>query len=168
MSRVRVPGSVYRRSNGRWTALTPRVFEGSSVVRRRLSLGAFDTESAATEALKAFHVERSSSSNLNFGRMSVADYLSDWLGLVRSQFEAGHLARRTMSGYEEAVRIHISPGLGHIRVADLNHLVVHGWLISLREAKGLSDRSVVKLYRVFHRAMADAQLPVTRLLYRSI
>jgi hypothetical protein len=43
-------------------------------------------------------------------------------------------------------------------MGDLNHLVVHGWLASLREAKGLSDRTVVRLYRVFHRAMADAPL----------
>ena len=159
MSKVRVPGSVYQRSSGRWAALSAPVFDQGRGVRRRISLGTFPSESDGVEALKAFHAERSTSSTLNMGRTRVANYLSDWLGLVRSQYEVGHLARRTLGGYEEAVRIHISPGLGHLRVADLNHLVVHGWLTSLREAKGLSDRTVVRLYRVFHRAMADAPLP---------
>jgi len=159
MSRVRIPGSVYQRSSGRWAALSAPVFDERRGVRRRISLGTFPSESDGLEALKAFRAERSSSSILNLGRMSVADYLTDWLGLVRSQYEVGHLARRTVGGYEEAVRLHIAPGLGHICVGDLNHLVVHGLLSSLREAKGLSDRSVLKLYRVFHRAMADAPLP---------
>ena len=44
MSRVRVPGSVYQRSNGRWAALTPAVFDDSRIAHRRLSLGAFDTD----------------------------------------------------------------------------------------------------------------------------
>ena len=158
MSHVRVPGSVYRRSSGRWAATTAPVFDQERGVRRRISLGTFETESEAVEALSRFHARTSPASEVEAGRMRVADYLSDWLNLVASQADVGHLARRTLSGYEEAVRVHISPGLGHLRVDDLNHLVVHGWLSSLREAKGLSDRSVVRLYRVFHRAMADAPL----------
>lgn len=158
MSHVRVPGSVYRRSSGRWAALTAPVFDESRAVRRRISLGTFETEPEAVEALSRFHAGTSPASVVEVGRLRVADYLSDWLRLVRGQVDVGHLARRTLSGYEKAVRIHITPGLGHHRVADLNHLVVHGWLSSLREAKGLSDRTVVRLYRVFHRAMADAPL----------
>ena len=128
-------------------------------VRHRVSLGTFGSQVEAAGALRRFQDDGLGSTTADLTRIELADYLSGWLDLVRSQVDVGHLARRTLSGYEEAVRIHISPGLGHLRVGDLNHLVVHGWLTSLREAKGLSDRTVVRLYRVFHRAMADAPLP---------
>ena len=75
------------------------VFDERRGVRRRVSLGTFPSESEGVEALKAFHLERSPSSNLNMGRIRVADYMTDWLGLVRSQYEVGHLARRTLGGY---------------------------------------------------------------------
>jgi integrase len=80
------------------------------------------------------------------------------LVLVESQVEVGHLARRTASGYEEALRLHVVPALGHLRVEDVNHLVIHDWLTSLRRAKGLSDQTVLRVYRTLHRAMADAPL----------
>ncbi len=159
MSSVRVPGSVYQRSSGRWTGVTSAVFDPVEGRSRRVSLGTFDSRVEAQQALTEFNNARSVRSGLDVGRQLLGEYLVGWLKLVESQVEVGHLARRTLGGYEEAVRIHISPGLGHLRVADLNHLVVHGWLTSLREAKGLSDRTVVRLYRVFHRAMADAPLP---------
>jgi len=155
MSSVRLPGSVYRRSSGRWTAMTSPVFDPQVGSRRRISLGTFESRMSALEALAAFQGKRRS---VEVGRQRMSEYLTQWLDLVSSQLDVGHLARRTASGYEQAVRLHINPGLGHLRLSELHHLVVHEWLTSLRTAKGLSDRSVLRVYRVAHRAMADAPL----------
>lgn len=155
MSSVRVPGSVYRRVSGRWAAVTSPVFDPQVGRRRRISLGTFETRESALEAMSLFNADRRT---VEIGLQRVGDYLTRWLELVNSQVEVGHLARRTASGYEQAVRLHIRPGLGYLRMHDLNHLVVHRWLTGLRTAKQLSDRSVVRIYRVAHRAMADAPI----------
>lgn len=157
MSSVRMPGSVYQRPSGRWAAVTPALFDRQSGRRRRISLGTHETRQDALEALAAFQADRKTS---HLGRQRLGHYLDRWLELVESQVEVGHLARRTASGYREAVHLHIVPALGHLRLDELNHLVVHDWLTSLRRVKGLSDQTVVRLYRTLHRAMADA--PVDR------
>lgn len=155
MSSVRVPGSVYRRESGRWAAVTSPVFDPAEGRRRRISLGTYETREDALDALAGFRDDRM---QVDVGRQRLGEYLVRWLVLVDSQVEVGHLARRTASGYEEAVRIHLAPALGHVRLGDLNHLVVHDWLTSLRRLKGLSDQTVVRLYRTLHRALADAPL----------
>ncbi len=120
----------------------------------------FGGRTEALTALATFHQERgrTSAAVLDIRRMSVGDWLTDWLELVEGQVDAGHLARRTASGYEEVVRIHLVPALGHLCVGDLNHLVVHRFLMGLKDTRGLSDRTRQRVYRVFHRAMADCPL----------
>ena len=120
MSKVRVPGSVYLRSSGRWAAVTSSSFDPGAGRSRRISLGTFASRDEAVSVLDEFNTTRSMG---DVGRQCLGDYLSGWLGLVGSQVEVGHLARRTASGYREAVEIHVVPALGHLRVADLNHLV---------------------------------------------
>jgi hypothetical protein len=161
LSRIRVPGSVYRRSNGRWTAITPEVFDHHSGTSRRVSLGTFDSRSQAVDALTAFHHGRevSMSNATHVLRMRLSDYLTDWLGLVKAQVDAGHLARRTFSGHEAAIRLHIIPALGSMRIEDLDGLTIHRWLIGLKSQKGLADRTILRLFRSLHRALADSSLP---------
>ena len=155
MSSIRVPGSVYRRASGRWAAVTPPVFDSNVGQRRRISLGTFESREDALEALTAFQGDRRTA---EIGRQRLGEYLTRWLELVESQVAVGHIGRRTATGYEQAVRLHISPAMGHLRLDELNHLVVSDWLTSLRVGKGLSDQTVVRLYRTLHRAIADAPL----------
>ncbi len=155
MSSIRVPGSVYRRDSGRWAVLSPPMFDSEVGRRRRISLGTFETREKAIEALARFRDDRVS---VEVGRQRLDEYLARWLELVESQVDAGHLARRTSGGYREAVQLHISPALGHHRLGDINHLVVHDWLTSLRRVTGLADQTVLRLYRTLHRALADAPL----------
>jgi hypothetical protein len=138
MSSVRVPGSVYRRASGRWAAVSPP-FDPGTGRRRRLSLGTFESRVDALKELADFHGNRRP---VEVIRLQVREYLARWLALVTSQVEVGHSARRTASSNEQAVRLHISPALGHLRLAELNHHVIHGWLTSLRKARGLSDQTV--------------------------
>ena len=159
MSSVRVPGSVYQRESGRWTAVTSHVFDPQVGRQRRISMGTFGTRKDALDALTQFNADRRT---MEVGRQSVSEYLTRWLKLVESQVEVGHLARRTATGYQQAVRLHIRPGLGHLRLGDLDHVVIHQWLNGLRAAKGLSDRTVLRIFRVAHRAMADAPLNHTQ------
>jgi hypothetical protein len=52
MVRLKVPGSVYERANGRWTAQTPQIYDPTRQQWRRLSLGTFATRAEAEEKLR--------------------------------------------------------------------------------------------------------------------
>ncbi len=162
MVRMKVPGSVYRRSNGHYQAVGPEVYDPVEGRRRRPGLGTYETKSEAKKALVRFHEERSHSGTYLTGAdlrsRRLSDWLDEWLGLIEGQQRSGRLGVRTVWGYRTAVEHHIRPALGHVRIGDLNHLVVHRWLSSLGEIKRLSDRTVQRLYRTLHRALSDAPL----------
>ena len=110
-----------------------------------------------------FHEERTNLgtylTSADLRSRKLAGWLDEWLLLIEGQRRSGKLGVRTVSGYRTAVELHIRPALGHVRIGDLNHLVVHRWLVSLGEDKGLSDRTVQRMYRTLHRALSDAPLP---------
>jgi integrase len=163
MARMNIPGSVYRRSNGKFQAVGPEVYDPETGTRRRPGLGAYDTKREAKAALVRFHEERMNSGSYltaaDLRSQRLADWLDEWLVLIDGQRKAGKLGVRTVSGYRSAVDLHIRPALGHVLVGDLHHLAVHRWLVSLGEDKGLSDRTVQRMYRTLHRALSDAPLP---------
>ena len=163
MTRINMPGSVYRRDNGKFQAVRPEVYDPIKGRRRRPALGTYDTMRQAKEALVRFHEERSNSGTyltaVDLHNTRLSNWLDEWLVLIEGQQRSGKLGVRTVSGYRTAVELHIRPALGHVRIGDLNHLVVHRWLISLGENKGLSDRTVQRLYMTLHRALSDAPLP---------
>jgi AP2 domain len=123
MAKVKLAGSVHRRSNGRWTAHTPTAYDATTGRRRRISLGTFATQQEARDALQAFHQRRGSSgfglTDVETRRMTLDFYLRHWLAIVDSQVRSRALAIRTRSGYESAVRLHICPMIGSIRVGEL-------------------------------------------------
>jgi hypothetical protein len=59
MSSVRVRGSVYQWSSGRWAAVSTPVFDVRVGERRRLSLGTFESRVGALDALTGFNADRS-------------------------------------------------------------------------------------------------------------
>jgi len=163
MVRMNIPGTVYRRPNGKFQALGPFVHDPTQGKWVRPNLGVHDTEDEANDALLRFHDEKNAGGSvltaLDVRSTLVRQYLKEWLTLVQGQVESGQLARRTATGYESAIRLHIAPALGHLKVADLNHLVIHRWLVTLGQDKGLADRTILRIYRTLHRAMADSPLP---------
>jgi integrase len=163
MARMNIPGSVYRRNNGKYQAVAPEVYDPKKGKRRRPGLGTYDTKRDAKEALVRFHDERLNAGTYLTGadlrNRKLGSWLDEWLVLIEDQKRSGKLGVRTVSGYRSAVELHIRPALGHVRIGDLHHLVVHRWLVSVGEDKGLSDRTVQRLYRTLHRALSDAPLP---------
>ena len=160
MVRMKVPGSVYRRANGRWIALSPEVYDADREEWRRIGLGTYGTRAEAEIELKRFNESISSSRALSSAEirgMRVDRYLDNWLELVAEQRRTGVLAASTASGYESAVRLHIKPVMGRRRIKDLDERVVVDWLAGLKR-KGLADRTVLRVYRTAHRAFADSRL----------
>lgn len=157
-------GTINKRRNGRWTAVTEPVWDERTGKERRITVGTFDRKRDAADALRATE-QRLAEGTITLTAAGIrkrrlGDWLkTDWADLLRDQYEAGTIALNTRKGYLADVRLYILPHIGQRRIGDLNADVVHRWLLRLR-AKGLSDRSVQKAFRTLYRAMGDAGLPI--------
>jgi integrase len=90
-------------------------------------------------------------------KLTVAAYLSGWLGDVRP-----NLKPRTWASYEEACRLYLTPGIGHIKLADLRDHHIRGLYASMRKInrpeaeEGSGDET---LRRLLAARATVAQLP---------
>jgi integrase len=81
----------------------------------------------------------------------VRQYLERWLDDVA----AGRVRETTLVGYRDIVNRHLVPAMGDIPLLRLTAPQVQGYLTAkLRE--GLAPATVLKHFRVLHRALADA------------
>jgi integrase len=86
------------------------------------------------------------------GRQTLATYLSGWLETVRPP----ELAESTWRRYEEYVRHHLTPALGHIKLAQLTPQMIAQLYTDLQREKGLSSTTVHHTHAVLHRALEVA------------
>lgn len=136
-------GSIYRRGDGRWAAALTltgtgrRTFYGKSrqEVARRLAAAIRDRDQGIPVVPE---------------KTAVASYLRTWLEGIESTIRPGTWVR-----YEEYVRLHINPSLGHHRLSRLAPQHVQE-LYSTKLAEGLSPTSVRHLHAVLHLALKQA------------
>ncbi len=167
-------GSIWQRADGRWAAAvyvpTPAGGEKRKYVYGRTRE---EVHRKAQDLLRA----RRDGTPVPDGRLTVADYLTEWLA------EVVKVQRRpkTYQGYEGVVRLHLIPGLGKKRLARLTAREVrtfvadvrtacqccrHGWDAKRAEprccAAGeccsalLSTRMVQSIHAVLRNALEDA------------
>jgi len=153
-----VPGSTWQRPNGKWTAQSGQITKDRRVVAPRRTLGTFDTKEEADEA-RVRHILIEDPPVMSADETTVvSEYLAGWLaGTIREREATGDLARSTRRDYQQVVGSHIVPALGHLRIKDLIPARVVAWLRLLR-VKGLSERTVQKVWRVLYKALEDADL----------
>jgi len=150
-------GSIHRRANGKYTAVTePQQRPDGKKCRR--SLGTFDSRNEAERALARYNAEtpRTSTPRQDSDPW-MADILTGWKDKQRLRCEAGTIARQTRQGYDGIIDRHLLPELGHLRVSDLTPDRLELYQLELH-AQGLSDRSVVYIWRVLSKALKDARL----------
>jgi len=83
--------------------------------------------------------------------MIVGEYLDKWLkGSVR-----GTVRQSTLDRYESAVRLHIRPALGRLKLKKLSPAHVQGFYQDRLDA-GLAPASVNKLHVILHKALDQA------------
>ena len=166
---IALAGSVIERPSGRFTAVTPPVYDGAYRKVRR-SLGTFDERDQAVEALRWANlagfrtVTPTPASEL--AEVPLAEYLADWLLDLADEERAGRISHRTRTDYEQVVSRHIVRRLGRVRLGDLTAEQVSRWLgevaagrTGARPGRRPSERTVQKVHRVLHRALGDAGMP---------
>jgi integrase len=82
--------------------------------------------------------------------VTMAELLKDWLAGCESR-----LAVTTVSGYEIAIRKHISPGIGRIKLSELQPLHLQRFYAGLLK-QGLSERTVEWIHTVCSASLKQA------------
>lgn len=85
-------------------------------------------------------------------KMTVGDWLDIWL----EQYVKNSVAPYTRDSYERAVRNHIKPALGSLKLIELTPLRIQMFYNTLMSEKGLSPKTVKNVNGVFHRALEKA------------
>lgn len=126
--------------------------------RRQRKRSGFRTKREAQDALRAEQVDRERGDHVEDSPTTVAEFLDGWLrGLP-----ARELAPSTVDAYERAVRTHIKPHLGGVKVQDLTPQRIAGFLGDLRTNgrregdEPLSAKTVANVRGVLSTALDDA------------
>ncbi len=138
-------GSIYQRSDGRWTATITLEGEG----RRRKSFYG-KTRKEVQEQLKVALREQQQGMLMATPQQTVEQFFTQWL-----EDHKAALRIRSFERYEELTRLHIIPVLGHHRLQKLTPQHVQA-LYTKKLQEGLSSTTVNGLHAMLHKALDDA------------
>jgi len=137
-------GSIYQRKDGRWTAEIS--LEGG---KSKFLYG--KTRKEVQEKLKTALYEQQKGILVTGPQQHVGQFLTHWLEDVHKQ----SIRSRTYERYEEIVRLHLVPGIGHHQLQKLSpqHLQL---FYKKKLEEGLSATTVISFHNVLHKALETA------------
>jgi integrase len=109
--------------------------------RRQPRIGPFGSEREASQALTRVLGEVSAGLHAGDRKLTVGEYLARWLEDRRPE-----LKPRTWASYEEACRLYFTPGIGHLKLADLrdHHIrAVYAAMRKINRPEAGDDRSEI-------------------------
>src|SRR5260370_6234297 len=142
--RGRGEGSIYRRKDGRWTAEIS--IEGG---RSKFLYG--KTRREVQEKLKTALYEEPQGILVTGRQQKVGQFLTHWLEGVHKR----SIRPRTYERYEEIVRLHLAPGIGHHLLQKLSPQHLQSFYAKKLE-EGLSATTVISFHNVLHKALETA------------
>jgi integrase len=137
-------GSIYKRSDGRWAAGI--TLEGG---KRKTFYG--KTKKEVQEKLKIALYEQQKGILVTGPQQKVGQFLVHWLENVHKQ----SVRDRTYERYEEIVRLHLVPGIGHLQLQKLSAQHLQSFYTHKLE-EGLSSTTVISFHNVLHKALQTA------------
>src|SRR5215204_6935244 len=145
-------GSISRRKDGRWMGrYTVHTAEGP---KQRAVYGRTRVE--ASQKLTKAMADRDGGLTFDAGSLTLGEYLDRWL----SECVEGTVRESTLERYEYAIRPHIKPALGRIKLKNLTPAHVRAFyrfkLDGTEGSPGLSPATVHKLHGVLHKALDQA------------
>ena len=140
-------GTITRRKDGLYMA---RYWIETPKGSKRKTIYGKKREEVADRLARAL-AERANGIVYDDENMTIGEYLDSWLkGSVR-----GSVRQSTFDRYESAVRLHIKPALGRLKLKKLTPAHVQGFYQDRLDA-GLAPASVNKLHTILHKALSQA------------
>jgi len=137
-------GSIYRRKDGRWTAEI-------SLEGRKSKFLYGKTRKEVQEKLKTALYEQQQGMLVTGPQQKVGQFLSHWLEDVHKQ----SIRPRTYERYEEIVRLHLVPEIGHHHIQKLSPQNLQAFYKKKLE-DGLSATTVISFHNLLHKALETA------------
>lgn len=126
----------------------------------------FKTRREATAYLTSALKARQDGTPPPDGRTRLGDHLDQWMAMVVSPSDR---AEATKASYENAVRLHLKPGLGHHRLIDLRHEHVQRFINGMRDegsGRSLMNTTMVVLRLALKQAVIEER--ITRNVARDV
>lgn len=141
-------GTICKRDDGRWVAVLNLGYRDGKRWRKSFY---GKTRKEVQEQLTATLREQQQGLPVITERQTVAQFLDRWLADVVKPT----VRPKTYHSYQQLVRLHLKPALGHHQLAKLDPQHVQA-LINAKLAEGLSPRTVQYLHAVLRRALGQA------------
>lgn len=141
-------GTVYRRKDGKYEAALSYRLPTGELKRRRQERG---TREEADLALARMKVDRDGGIVLDGPNPTLREFLVSWLRDV----VVPNVSPKTLETYEVALRLHILPVLGHVRIKDLTARRIQA-LYAQKRAEGLSVATRQKIHGTLKRGLRQA------------
>lgn len=141
-------GSIYKRGDGRWTAIVSLGYQDGK--RKRKSIYG-KTRKEVSDKLTAALRSQQQGLPLSNDRITVGQFLNRWL----TDSVKPSVRPRTFRSYSQLVTRHIAPDLGKIKLAKLSPQDIQK-LMNSKLKSGLSPRTVQYIHAVIRRALVQA------------
>jgi integrase len=143
--RVAGEGSIFKRSDGRWVGTLDLGPDAGGKRARKTIYGKSQRE--VRDKLAQVRREIAENGQPSDGRLTLGQFLQDWLTSKRSQVRP-----RTWARYESYCRLHVEPRLGKVRLAKVTPEHLEKLYSQLLDA-GLAPMSVRHLHAMLHGAL---------------
>jgi integrase len=147
--RGRGEGSISQRDDGRWEG---KVSLGYDVQGKRIRKTVYGkTKAEVQEKLEKLKQDPTTGLPQDIEKLTVATYMTRWL----EDTAKPTIEDTTYERYEQLIRLHIVPEIGHLRLNKLTPAHLQQ-LYARKLEEGLSPRSVQFIHAVLHRALKQA------------
>lgn len=136
-------GSIYQRDNGRWVAQV-------RINGKRLAKS-FSTQKECRLWIRQMQDQVDNGLHWEAVKLSVEDYLNRWLKDIE-----GTIKPKTHYQYAGIVRNHLIPGLGKLKLAELQPYHIQKVYTDLKE-QGHSQRNIQLVHSILRRALVMAE-----------
>lgn len=140
-------GSVYKRQDGRWAAVLSLGYRNGKRHRKHFY---GRTQREVVAQMREAQQAHQKGLPLSDERQTVSSFFTRWLETERPVLRAS-----TWERYEQLVRLHVLPELGHMRLGRLEPRHLRE-LYARKSGEGLSSGTIGNVHRVLHRALKEA------------
>lgn len=144
-------GSIFRRADGRWAA---EVDLGYARGKRRRTTVYGKTRREVQDKLDAVRLQQAQGIPLSGRHDTVAAVLDRWYSTLKPRPQ-GRYSPTTLKGYADAIRLHLKPRLGHVRIGQLNADHIQALQDGML-AEGFASQTVLNVRNILRGAVRHA------------